>query len=123
MNKIHLNEKLVSEIHTYLGSTYYNLNKQEELDDFFGLLSPSLTKRVKQHLYRDLLLNSHLLTGVDSVILDTLVNSIDNRLFNPEQTIIRQFEAGKNLHQLKINHYSKCNVLFGKGRGFSSFTQ
>jgi hypothetical protein len=99
MENIHLPEKLVSNINKFLYSTYTNLDRQEELDKFFSLLSPNLKYEVVIHLYKDLLLkDSTLIRGLDEMIIERLVKVFKTVVFLPEDEIITQYDYSDRMY-------------------------
>ncbi len=81
--------------------TYTNLYRQEELNKFFKLLSPSYKYIVTLHLYKDLLKkNNKLLHGLDQKVIDSLVRKLKTSTFIPDDEIFKQGDAGDSIYFL-----------------------
>ena len=75
MKNMKLPEDLQTSIREFMMFTQSNLDNQKELDQFFGLISPSLRKQVTQHIFQNAV-------GVNPVfksnleIMEFLINDI-----------------------------------------------
>jgi hypothetical protein len=98
MKNINLPDHLITKVNDYMMYTYTNLYRQEELNKFFKLLSPSYKYMVTVHLYKDLLKkNNKLLEGFDHKIIDSLVRKLKTSIFIPDDEIIKQGEDGSDI--------------------------
>jgi len=101
MKNINIPDHLITKVNDYLMYTYTNLYRQEELNKFFKLLSPSYKYIVTLHLYKDLLKkNNELLKGLDQKVVDSLVRKLKTSTFIPDDEILKQGDLGDSIYFL-----------------------
>ena len=82
---------------TYLQYIQTTLEKQEELQDFFGMISPSLKKMVTKFIFEGALADNDVFSFSDKAI-SFLVEKIDLIMSQPEQVLINQGDEGKEMY-------------------------
>jgi hypothetical protein len=75
------------------------MEMQKELDIFFGLISPSLKRKVVEYIFKEVIVVSGIPTKNENV-LEFITQKLDLILFLPEDHIINQGEIGTKMYFL-----------------------
>jgi CRP-like cAMP-binding protein len=97
MKNLKIPEKIQDDVKSYLTYTQSTLDHQNELDKFFKMLSPSLTKQISNHINLDALNRNPLLSGNQEVIT-FILSDLTTKLYFPEDEIIRQTDKGQDMY-------------------------
>mmetsp|Transcript_41645 Transcript_41645/g.63619 ORF Transcript_41645/g.63619 Transcript_41645/m.63619 type:complete len:125 (+) Transcript_41645:2088-2462(+) len=96
MRNMKLPTILQDDIRLFMIQTQNNLDSQKELDIFMTMISPSLRNSVTKHIFINSVSANPILGGSDDLV-DFLLNDVSTLLYLPEDTIIRQGQAGDSL--------------------------
>ena len=89
MKNMKLPEHLQSSIRDFMMFTQSNLDNQKELDQFLGIISPSLKLQVTQHIFLNAIESNPIFQGNQDII-DFLINDLLAWLYLPEDVIMCQ---------------------------------
>lgn len=89
MKNLNITGEIRDDVKYYLSYTQSALNHQKELDYFLLMLSPSLKQKVTSCIFYDSILDNTVFEG-HSDILNSFINSLQIKLFLPEDLIIKQ---------------------------------
>ena len=98
MKNMKLPDELQSSVREFMMVTQSNLDNQKELDQFMGMISPSLRLQVQQNILLNSIEKNTIFNIDDQDIIDFLLNDIKTLLYIPEDTIIQQGQEGTNLY-------------------------
>ena len=87
MAHIHVEENLQNRIRTWLLYTSKYLDDQNEMEEFFGILSPSLRLQVAKDILTTCVNDKYFFNN-DKNIMDYIVTHVNIALFSPEDIII-----------------------------------
>ena len=88
MKNLKLPEELQRRVQNYLIYTHSTLDNQQELDEFLGMISPSLKLEVTTHIFSVVILNNYMFKDAPEVV-DFMVHKLVTLLYLPEDEIIR----------------------------------
>ena len=89
MKNMKLPEHLQNSIRDFMMFTQSNLDNQKELDQFLGIISPSLKLQVTQHIFLNAIESNPIFQGNQDII-DFLINDLLAWLYLPEDVIMCQ---------------------------------
>mmetsp|Transcript_14806 Transcript_14806/g.14394 ORF Transcript_14806/g.14394 Transcript_14806/m.14394 type:complete len:128 (-) Transcript_14806:957-1340(-) len=87
MKDMDLSKEIQMKVKKYLLTTQHTLDSQEEWDDFFALISPSLKREVIAHIFMNILRTNESFSQFD-IILEFLVGNLEIVMYLPESNII-----------------------------------
>lgn len=104
---------LHSQVTAYIMNTYWRRDEQEELQQFFDTLSPSLKLEVCTRLYKDTVMRNFIFGGSPECV-DILVRNLTAQLSKPEEVLVFYEDMGSELYLLIQGEVSvRCPTLQG----------
>ena len=96
MKNFNIPVDIQEDVKNYITFTQTKLDLQKDLDQFLNMISPSLRKRVTQYIFYNSISKNPVFSKEEEV-LSVIMQDFKNRLFLPEDQIIRQNEVGDSL--------------------------
>ena len=100
MKNMHLNEDVKNEIRYYMEYTDITLQSQNEMNDFFSILSPSLKKLVLTNMFKDTILLNPIFKNKDPLV-SVLCEKLEIKILVPEEKLIVQGDESNCMYFLE----------------------